>query len=307
MGPEIEGGSGDNAGGGEGLRLRRSRLFIPGNNPRMIQTAKVFAPDMIILDLEDSVAPENKDEARILVKNALGHVDLGNSEITVRVNPLDEGGYEDLKIINEKVNAVVMPKVEGAGDVEAMANALQGIEDPMDRLGDIGIIATIESAKGILNAPEIVKAPRVSALAFGAEDYTRDIGGERTKEGYETLFARSMIVAAAKSAGIQALDTVYSDVNDLEGLYEDTLRSRKMGFDGRSAIHPSQVEVIHRAYTPSRDEVEWAKRVIDALEDGKKSGTGAVSLDGRMIDRPVAKRAERIITLAKAAGVFMEE
>ena len=289
------------------MRLRRSRLFIPGNNPRMIQTAKVFAPDVIILDLEDSVAPENKDEARILVKNALKHVDFGKSEMTIRVNTLEEGGADDLKIINEKVSAIVMPKVESAEDVEAMCNALQGIEDRLGRLGEIEIIATIESAKGLLNAEEIASAPRVTALAFGAEDYTRDVGGERTKDGYETLFARSMIVAAAKAAGIQALDTVYSDVNDLEGLYEDTIRSRRMGFDGRSAIHPSQVDIIHRAYTPSPEDIEWARQVISALEEGKKAGTGAVSLNGRMIDRPVAKRAERIITLAKAAGVLKEE
>jgi len=289
------------------MRLRRSRLFIPGNNPRMIQTAKVFAPDVIILDLEDSVAPENKDEARILVKNALKHVDFGKSEMTIRVNTLEEGGADDLKISNEKVSAVVMPKVESAEDVEAMCNALQGIEDRLGRLGEIEIIATIESAKGLLNAEEIASAPRVTALAFGAEDYTRDVGGERTKDGYETLFARSMIVAAAKAAGIQALDTVYSDVNDLEGLYEDTIRSRRMGFDGRSAIHPSQVDIIHRAYTPSPEDIEWARQVISALEEGKKAGTGAVSLNGRMIDRPVAKRAERIITLAKAAGVLKEE
>ncbi len=289
------------------MKLRRSRLFVPGNNPRMIQTAKVFRPDVIILDLEDGVAPENKDEARILVKNALRHVDLGDSEIMIRINPIGEGGEDDLEIINEKVSAVVMPKVESARDVETLCNALQGVEDKMDRLGEIEIVATLESAQGILNAPEIAKAPRVSALAFGAEDYTRDIGGERTKEGYETLFARSMLVAAAKAAGIQALDTVYSDVNDLEGLYEDTIRSRRMGFDGRSAIHPSQIEVIHTAYTPSQDEIGWAKRVIEALEEGKKAGTGAISLDGKMIDKPVAKRAERIIALAKAAGVLKEE
>lgn len=289
------------------MKLRRSRLFVPGNNPRMIQTARVFSPDMIILDLEDSVAPENKDEARILVKNALRSVDFGRSEVSIRINSLDAGGYEDLKIINKRVSAVVMPKVESAGDVEELCNALQGIEDPLNMLGEIEIIATIESAKGVLNAGEIAKAPRVTALAFGAEDYTRDIGGERTAEGYETLFARSMLVAAAKSAGIQALDTVYSDVNDLEGLYEDTIRSRKMGFDGRSAIHPSQVEVIHKAYTPSQDEIEWAKRVMDAMESGKKEGKGAVSLDGRMIDRPVAERAKRIIALAVAAGVLKEE
>ena len=289
------------------MKLRRSRLFIPGNNPRMIQTAKVFRPDLIILDLEDAVGPDNKDEARILVKNSLRHVDFGDSEVSIRVNPLGEGGEEDIGIINERVSTIVMPKVESAKDVEEMANALQGVEDQMDRLGEIEIIATIESAQGILNAPEIARAPRVTALAFGAEDYTKDIGGERTKEGYETLFARSMIVAAAKAAGIQALDTVYSDVNDLEGLYEDTLRSRRMGFDGRSAIHPSQVDVIHRAYTPSQNEIEWAKQVIEALEEGKKAGTGAVSLNGKMIDRPVAKRAERIITLAKAAGVLKED
>lgn len=289
------------------MKLRRSRLFVPGNNPRMIQTARVFSPDMIILDLEDSVAPENKDEARILVKNALRSVDFGRSEVSIRINSLDAGGYEDLKIINKRVSAVVMPKVESVRDVEELCNALQGIEDPLNMLGEIEIIATIESAKGVLNAGEIAKAPRVTALAFGAEDYTRDIGGERTAEGYETLFARSMLVAAAKSAGIQALDTVYSDVNDLEGLYEDTIRSRKMGFDGRSAIHPSQVEVIHKAYTPSQDEIEWAKRVMDAMESGKKEGKGAVSLDGRMIDRPVAERAKRIIALAVAAGVLKEE
>lgn len=286
-------------------RLRRSRLFLPGNNPKIIQDGGVFEADSIILDLEDSVRLDSKDEARILVKWALREVDFGRSEVLIRVNSPETEFFEaDMAIISERVDGVVLPKAESRGDIERVSSFLDSIDKGMDK--DIVIIPTIESALGVINAYEIASSPRVAALAFGAEDFTRDIGAERSPEGNELWYARSAIVTAAKAAGVQALDTVYPDVRDSEGLRRETEMIKRIGFDGKSAIHPNQLEIIHDVFTPSLEEVKNAHDILVAIAEAEEKKSGVIALNGRMIDRPVVERAKRVIRLAEAAGMDID-
>ena len=288
-------------------RLRRSRLFLPGNNPKIIQDGGVFEADAIILDLEDAVSIDSKDEARILVKWALREVDFGGSEVLIRVNHPDSGFFEDdMGIISGAVDGIVLPKAESEGDVEKLAGFLDKIEKDMEIDKEILIIPTIESALGVMNAYEIASGPRVAALAFGAEDFTKDIGAERTAEGKELWYARSAIVTAAKAAGVQALDTVYPNVRDEEGLRAETEAARRMGFDGKSAIHPNQIGIIHDVFTPSPEEIKKALAVMRAIKEAEEKKSGVIALNGRMIDRPVVERAKTVIRLAEAAGINTE-
>ena len=288
-------------------RLRRSRLFLPGNNPKILQDGGVFEADSVILDLEDAVSIDSKDEARVLVKWALREVDFGGSEVLIRVNsPETEFFHQDMEVISEAVDGIVLPKAESRTDVEKVAALLDKIEEEKAIEKEIVIIPTIESALGVLNAYDIARAPRVAALAFGAEDFTKDIGAERTPDGRELWYARSAIVTAAKAAGVQALDTVYPNVRDDEGLRKETEASRRMGFDGKSAIHPNQIGIIHDVFTPSTEEIRKALEVMQAITDAEEKKSGVIALNGRMIDRPVVERAKRVIRLAEAAGVDME-
>lgn len=285
-------------------RLRRSRLFLPGNNPKIIQDGGVFEADAIILDLEDSVGLDSKDEARILVKWALREVDFGRSEVLIRINHPESGFFEeDMAIISERVDGVVLPKAESRGDIERLISSLDRIEADKGIDKEIVIIPTIESALGVINAYEIALSPRVAALAFGAEDFTRDIGAERSPKGNELWYARSAIVTAAKAAGVQALDTVYPDVRDSEGLRRETEMIKRMGFDGKSAIHPNQIGIIHDVFTPSMEEIKSAHDILDAIAEAEEKKSGVIALNGRMIDRPVVERAKRVIRLAEAAGI----
>jgi len=285
-------------------RLRRSRLFLPGNNPKILQDGGVFEADSVILDLEDAVSINSKDEARILVKWALREVDFGDSEVLIRVNHPETPFFEaDMEIVSQEVDGIVLPKVESAAQVEEVAAVLDKVEAEKGIEKRIIIIATMESALGIMNAYDIARAPRVAALAFGAEDFTKDIGAERTPEGKELWYARSAIVTAAKAAGIQALDTVYPNVHDDEGLRAETEAVRRMGFDGKSAIHPNQIGVIHDVFTPSLEEIRKSLAVMEAIKEAEEKNSGVIALNGRMIDRPVVERAKRVIRLAEAAGI----
>lgn len=275
-------------------RLRRHRLYMPGNDPNLLQNISVFEADTVILDLEDAVAPQEKDAARILVKYALTNVDFGKTERGVRINPFNTPyGEEDAKMAVENgAEIIFLPKAEVASEVEHM-------EDIIGKR-DIWIAPIIETAKGVLNAKEIVQASdKVAVICFGAEDFTRDIGAERTKEGKELFWARSMIVLAAKAAGIQASDTVFSDVDDEKGLEDEVRFVKALGFDGKGIIHPCQIEIINKVFMPTKEEIEYATRVLEALEEAKKEGRGTASLGRKMIDKPVAERARRIIELAK--------
>ncbi|MPM16011.1 Citrate lyase subunit beta [bioreactor metagenome] len=292
-------------------RLRRTSLYIPGTNPGMLANAEVYGADSVILDLEDGVPVSEKDAARILVRNALQHIPYRRAEVTVRVNALSTPfGRDDFReIIPLAPDAVRLPKCESADDVreaDAMMTEIElenGIEP-----GTVGIIAITESARGGRNLSEIAaESPRLIALNYGAEDYTADIGAVRTKEGRELDDIRAKVIVAARIAGVQALDSVFGDVNDLDGLYAEALRVRLLGFDGKSVIHPRQIPVVHRAFTPSDQEVGFARRVMAAFREASSRGAGVIALNGRMIDAPVVARAEKILALAEAAGCLPGE
>jgi len=295
------------------MRLRRSRLYVPGNNPSMLVNAGVYGADVLTFDLEDSVSPEEKLAARLLVGELLKEktVDFGRSEVTVRINPLSTpyGKKDLLEIVCERLEGIYLPKTESEEDVIKLDELLTRLEEEKGlEVGRIKLFAIIETAKGVLNAYQIASASkRLEAITIGGEDLTADLGGERTPDGMTLFTARQMILLAARAAGVQALDTVYSDIKDSDGLYQEAVTVRKMGYDGKAAIHPSQIEVIHRAFTPTEEEIEYARRVIEALETAKKEGSGVAALGSKMIDRPIVKRAERILERAKAAGLLSRE
>ena len=279
-------------------RLRRSRLYAPGNNSRLLAGIDLQDADCILLDLEDSVPLQEKSAARILVKHLLMTLDL--PEAWVRINPLSSYGADDLdEVMLGRPHGICLPKAESTAHVEALSQTLSEKERELGiPVGSTYIMPIIETAKGILHAEEICTADeRVVVVSFGAEDFTHDMGAKRTHDSL--LFARSMLVAAAKSAGIQASDTVYADLTDEAGLIAETKLARDLGFDGKGAINPRQIEPIHSVFSPSEEEIEEAMKVISAAEEAERKGMGAVALGGKMIDRPVLERARRTLRLAR--------
>jgi citrate lyase subunit beta/citryl-CoA lyase len=263
----------------------------------MIQKGPHLGADAVILDLEDSVSPEEKDAARILVARAIETLNFGDSEVMVRINPIHAGGRIDLPVILAAgPDSIVVPKCERRDDVLAVEAAIN--ENPPAK--PVAILPMIETAKGILNVYEVASAsPMVDAVTFGGEDFTQDIGATRTKEGREIFWGRSMLVIAAKAAGVQALDTVFSDLKDEEGLRRDTREIKEMGFDGRAAVHPAQIEIIHDVFTPSEEEIQHAVNVIRAAEKARQEGSGVAVVKGKMIDKPIIQRAAKIIQIAE--------
>ncbi len=282
-------------------RLRRSRLYLPGNTPKLFPNAGLHKPDGVILDLEDSVAPDEKDAARLLVRNTLRGINFYGSERMVRINQLPRG-LEDLKyIIPHNVHVVLIPKCETADDVIKVDKEVERLKNEFKIKDNIYYMPIIESALGIINAYQIASASENNcALTIGLEDYTADIGAERTKEGRESFYARSMIVTAAKAAGIAAIDTVFSDVNDMNGLRESVLEAKSLGFEGKGCIHPRQIKVVHEAFAPTESEIDKARKIVEAFNTAKEKGLGVISMGSKMIDAPVVKRAERILELAKS-------
>jgi len=289
-------------------RLRRSRLYLPGNEPKFFVNAGLHGPDGVILDLEDSVSPDEKDAARHLVRNALRSVNFYGAERMVRINQLPMG-LEDLKfVVPHKVNLILIPKVEEADQVVAVEKEVVALKAKHGITDDIWFMPIIESAKGAINSYAIASASKfVCSLAIGLEDYTADIGAERTLEGTESFCARMQVVNAAKAAGIQAIDSVFSDVGDMEGLVKSTIESKSYGFEGKGCIHPRQIQPIHAAFAPTSAEIEKAKKIVMAFEDAKQKGLAAVSLGSKMIDPPVVKRAERVIELALLNGLIEKD
>ena len=286
------------------VKLRRSMLFIPGNNPGMLQNGGVFGADSIILDLEDTVAPAEKDAARFLVAHALKTVDYGCSEKVIRINPLDTFAAEDIKVIVPCCpDAILVPKVECAADIHAAVKMIAAAELPNQT--PVKIIALLETPRGIIEAYQIAKAdPRVVALAFGAEDYTAGLGAIRTKEGTEIFTARTIVVNAAAAADVQSIDTPYTDANDEEGLLADTELAKQLGFKGKMSINPRQIDIIHSVFNPSMSDIDWAEQVIFAIRKAEAEGSGVASLNGKMVDLPVVNRAERILHLARLLGLI---
>ncbi|MDQ5766268.1 citrate (pro-3S)-lyase subunit beta [Klebsiella pneumoniae] len=291
-------------------RLRRSMLFVPGANAAMLSNAFIYPADALMFDLEDAVAVREKDAARHLVYHALQHPLYRDVETIVRVNALDsQWGIDDLEaVVRAGVDIVRLPKTDTADDVIAMEKEIARIErDCRRKPGSTGMLAAIESAKGILQAPAIALAsPRLIGIALGAEDYVRDIRTERSADGIELLFARCTILQAARAAGIQAFDTVYSDANNEEGFLREAAHIKQLGFDGKSLVNPRQITLLHNLYAPTQKDVDHAKRVVEAAEAAEQEGLGVVSLNGKMIDSPIIARAHLVLSRAELSGVREE-
>ncbi len=285
-------------------RLRRSRLYLPGNEPKFYPNAGLHKPDGVILDLEDSVAPTEKDAAQLIVRNSLRTIDFYGTERMVRINQLPQG-LDDLKyIVPHNVHVILIPKVETPEQIEQVDAEVKRLKKSYKIKNDIYLMPIIESALGVINAFEIASASENNcALAIGLEDYTADIGAQRTNEGRESFFARSALINAAKAAGIQAIDTVFSDVNDMEGLRDSVIEAKRLGFEGKGCIHPRQIKIVHEAFAPTETEIEKAQIIVAAFEEAKIKGIGVVSIGSKMIDAPVVKRAQSTIKLAKLNGL----
>lgn len=291
-------------------RPRRSMLFVPGSSAAMLSNAFIYPADALIFDLEDSVALREKDTARRMVYHALQHPLYREVETIVRVNPPDsEWGINDLEaVVRGGVNVVRLPKTDTAQDVTDIENEILRIENACGREpGSTGLLAAIESPQGITRAVEIAHASeRLIGIALGAEDYVRNLHTERSPEGTELLFARSSILQAARSAGIQAFDTVYSDASNDAGFLQEAAHIKQLGFDGKSLINPRQIALLHNLYAPTKKEVAHASLVIEAAEAAAREGRGVVSLNGRMVDSPVIERARLLISRAELSGIREE-
>ncbi|MBN6078248.1 citrate (pro-3S)-lyase subunit beta [Aggregatibacter actinomycetemcomitans] len=286
------------------MKLRRSMLFVPGSNAAMLSNSFIYKPDSIMFDLEDAVALKEKDTARLLVAHALQHPLYKDIETVVRVNPLDsEFGVADLNaVVRAGADVVRMPKTETAQDVIDMDREITEIEKACGReVGSTKMLAAIESPLGITQANQIATASkRLVGIALGAEDYVRNLKTERSPEGIELLFARCSILQAARAAGIQAFDTVYSNANNEEGFLKEAALIKQLGFDGKSLINPRQIELLHNLFAPTQKDVDQAKRIIEAAEEAERQGSGVVSLNGKMIDAPIIDRAKLVLERAKS-------
>lgn len=278
---------------------RFSRLYLPGNTPSLMINAGIHHPEGIILDLEDAVAFDKKFEARFLVRNALRGINFYGAERMVRINQIPRG-LDDLKyIIPHHVNLILVPKCESAKQIQLLNEKIDELRKQHNISTDIWLMPIIESTMGVLKSLEIAtSAPNIVAMAIGLEDYTADLGTKRTNEATESFFARSMMVNACRAAGIQPIDSVFSDVADMEALKQNILKSKALGFDGMGCIHPRQIKVIQEYFGPDEAEIEKAKKIVNAFILATEQGFGVVSLGSKMIDPPVVKRAERTIKLA---------
>src|SRR5271167_4776178 len=289
-------------------RLRRSRLYLPGNEPKYFINAGLHAPDAIILDLEDSVHHAEKDVARLLVRNALRAVDFGAAERMVRINQLPLGLADLEEIIPQAPDLILAPKVETPKQVSDVVGAIDSIAKGAGITRPIWLMLILESALGIENAFAIATASdRIAGITIGLEDYSADLGVARTPEGAESLYARQRVANAAHAARVQAIDSVYSDVADAEGLLRWGQASRAMGFEGMGCLHPIQIETIHRSFAPTASELEKALAIVAAYDDAQARGMGVVSLGSKMIDAPVVQRALKVVARAKQMGVATEQ
>lgn len=290
--------------------MRRSMLFLPGNNPNMLINAASLMADAVIFDLEDAVSPAEKDAARILVRNTMRYTDLSVCEVIVRINSVDTPYWKDDidTILPENPSLILLPKAATAADIETVSDYMSEVEKKLGKpCGSIGIMALIETALGVENSFSIASCERVKALFLGGEDLTADLQCKRTKEGKEIEYARTRLVVAARAAGVDVYDTPFTDVNDDEGIVTDASFAKSLGFTGKASISPRHVDVINEVFSPSLAEINYAYEVIDAINLAKAQGKGAISLRGKMIDAPIVARAERTIAMAVALGLAREE
>ena len=289
------------------FKLRRSLLYVPGNMPSMLQNIPLFQCDAVLIDLEDAVPYSEKDAARILVRRFLEGYKDRNKEILVRINGLDtKWALDDLKAVLPAVpDGIRLPKADSPEIVERLDTLLTEYEEELGLpLGHFKILPSIETAEGVINAVATARSsPRLIGLAFGAEDYTATMEINRTKEGEELFNARMNVLWGAKSAGIQAIDSIFADVNDMEALRRETELVKRLGFTGKCMVNPRQIDVIHEVFAPKQEEVDYALEVMDAIKRAREMGTGVISLKGKMIDRPVVVRAARVLNTARAHGM----
>lgn len=292
-------------------RLRRTMMFVPGNNPAMVKDAGIYGADSIMLDLEDAVSLTEKDAARMLVYNAIKTVDFGGAEIVVRINGQDTPFYdEDVKaMVKAGVDVIRLPKTESAAMIQKLVKDMEKAEDEYGvEKGSIGVMAAIESAKGVLNAPAIATStPLMMGLAVSGEDYTADMHTHRYPDGRELEFARNMVLQAARAADVYAFDTVFSNMNDPEGFYRETNYIYELGYDGKSLVNPRQIPMVNKVFNPTKDEIENAQAVQNAIREAKAKGSGVISMNGKMVDKPVVEKANRVLETAKASNLINEE
>lgn len=288
-------------------RLRRSLLYVPGNMPSMLQNIPLFQCDAVQVDLEDAVPLAEKDAARILVRRYLDNYKVRNKEVLVRINGLDtKWALDDLKTVLPGIpDGIRLPKADSPDIVERLDTLLTEYEEELGLdVGHFKILPSIETAMGVINAVFTARASsRLIGLAFGAEDYTATMEIERTKTGEELFNARMNVLWAAKAAGIQALDSIFADVNDMDALRRETELIKKLGFTGKSLVNPRQIDVVHEVFAPKQAEIDYALQVMDAIKRAREMGTGVISLKGKMIDRPVVVRAARVLNTARAHGM----
>lgn len=291
--------------------MRRSMLFLPGNNPNMLINGNCLGADAVIFDLEDAVSPDEKDAARILVRNTMRYMDFRGCEIIVRINSIDTPYWKkDIDaILPYRPGLILLPKTGSAGDVLEADAYLSQVEEALDlEKNSVGLMPLIETALGVENAFQIATATkRVKALFLGAEDLTADLQCKRTKEGREIEYARTRLVMAARAAGVEVYDTPFTDVNDDEGIEMDAAFAKSLGFSGKASISPRHVEVINRVFSPTLAEIDYAYEVMEAITLAKQQGKGAIALHGKMIDAPIVMRAQRTIAMAEELGLGREE
>ena len=287
--------------------MRRSMLFLPGNNPNMLINGNCLGSDAVIFDLEDAVSPAEKDAARILVRNTMRYMDFRGCEIIVRINSIDTAYWQaDVDaILPYKPQLILLPKTGSSADVLAADAYMSQVEEKLGlEKNTVGLMPLIETAMGVENAYAIASASsRVKALFLGAEDLTADLQCKRTKEGREIEYARTRLVVAARAAGVDVYDTPFTDVNDDEGIWTDAQLAKSLGFTGKASISPRHVEVINQVFSPTQKEVDYAYEVMDAIALAKEQGKGAIALHGKMIDAPIVARAQRTIDMANALGM----
>lgn len=291
-------------------RLRRTMMFVPGANAAMLRDAPLYGADSIMFDLEDAVSLKEKDSARVLVHFALKTFDFSQVETVVRINSLDTDGAADVEaMVLAGAGVIRLPKTETAQDIVDVDEVITNVEAANGiPVGTTKMMAAIESAEGVLNAREIAKAStRLIGIALGAEDYVTNMKTKRYPDGQELFFARSMILHAARAAGIAAIDTVYSDVDNAEGFKNEVSLIKQLGFDGKSVINPRQIPLVNAIYTPTEAELQNAKEVIWGIREAEAKGSGVISVNGKMVDKPIVERAERVIAIAKAAKLITEE
>lgn len=291
--------------------MRRSMLFLPGNNPNMLINGNCLGADAVIFDLEDAVSPDEKDAARILVRNTMRYMDFRGCEIIVRINSIDTPYWKkDIDaILPYEPGLILLPKTGSAGDVLEADAYLSQVEEALGlEKNTVGLMPLIETALGVENAFLIASATkRVKALFLGAEDLTADLQCKRTKEGREIEYARTRLVMAARAAGVEVYDTPFTDVNDDEGIEMDAALAKSLGFSGKASISPRHVEVINRVFSPTLTEIDYAYEVMEAITLAKQQGKGAIALHGKMIDAPIVMRAQRTIAMAEELGLGRED